>query len=237
MMTLGVDPGKTGGIVLLSGDTIAEAMRIPFAKPIERAWLVGGKHAEQRFTVDIVNNHLLYNLAQEHDLPGRCAVYVEEPSLGGSARKFSRFNAETGETDEVPGSNRGADASINRSYQGVAQALAGTIGHPSAVSPQHWQAVLFKQVPVVVVGDSLASLGVPGDTKLNKKQRAMLACLMCFGVAECTAKLRHKKSAKLDSGMCDAACVALFGQLHQNYTPKLLRYSRSLLCEKLGIRA
>lgn len=238
---IGADPGKTGALAMIDGDELIDAMRIPYAAPIERAWVVGGEHSEVKFTVppihveDGVISGLMFNQLSNSS---RALIYLEEPSMGSVNIRSGAKDAD-GEW-EKRGTSKGVDASVNRAYQGLLQALTGLAycEAPFSVSVKHWQAQLFKCVPRAIQSTDFAALGIPGNNKaLLTKERARLACIFQWGVDVCVDKLKHSaKSSLLDSGRCDAACLALFGLLHQKTTPRLLTQPIASHMRQLGVK-
>lgn len=243
MIIIGADPGKTGALAMIDGDKLIDAIRIPYAAPIERAWVVGGKHSEVKFTASPIRGIDLFIDSNCANSPlfayngALIPIYLEEPSMGGVNIRTEDKN-EAGEP-EKRGTSKGVDASINRAFQGLAQALYNSSrGTLHTVSPLHWQSQLFRVVPRALETESLKVLGIRGgNTRLTTKERARLACLFQWGISVCRELLRDTPKCKvLDSGRCDAACLALFGLLHQKHTPRLLSQPIASHLRDLGVK-
>jgi hypothetical protein len=222
MTIIGIDPGATGGIAVVRDGMLVHACSIPYLKqPIERVWLDGGVH-KSRFMAGIINDSLLHTVFSRW-VGLDVVVYIEEPP--------AKFGGEHGEL-------AGTDASINRAFQGICQVANDLLHCPIyTAAANHWPRFVFRNVPREWQGGDFALRQAKAKSPItapDKKDRARLACVMEWGY-EATACMRKTKSSQIDSGMADAACLALFGMLHQKQTPRLFTQSMRMLMSEAGV--
>jgi len=229
IVTIGTDPGGTGGLVMLRDGKLAASVLYPLLdQPIGYASLgkavMSDKNQMKSIDFEALRMWVIRNL----DASDKVTCYVENPQF--QTKKFIK-----GEMKDFGGPDQ---IKVHRLAESAMVSLRVVFrNHDSKfhfVNVKHWQAWLFRHVPKVCTSERFIKLGIPYEKVLTSKQRSAYLCLLEWGPIECVKYLKQSdRSWILFDGLTDAACIALFGEIHQKRMPNLVGYPTNTLVNGL----